>query len=242
MMRRLLGALLLLAFSLPAYAGTIFIDDGPVAVAAGGGPLAVETTSNSTAQSNVTSITVSHTVTASNKLVATVCSADGTIGERTVSSITFNGAGFTLVKAKDDGGFERAEIWQLNGPATGTHDLVVTFGGNCEQSGAGVTGFTNANATLGTAGENTAATINPTVTVPSTAGDIVVSILCSDLGNDQTTTENGTLLWELEDAGGGDSDFNAQRQVAAGASTVAGWTAAAPLGGAWAAAGVAVKP
>lgn len=201
----------------------------------------VSSTTGSTGQLAVSSITLSFTVTTETLLVVTCGMGDATLATRQVTNVTWNTTeSFTQVTESDDANFEHSEIWALAPVATGTHNVVVSFAAAVAQSACGVTGFNDASTTLGTPNTNTALAANPSVTVvDSASGDLVVSVVASDLGSIGTTNQNGTLLWETEDVGPNDSDFNTQVQTATGASTVAAWTAASDL---WATAGVAVKP
>lgn len=202
----------------------------------------VDTTSHATPVLALTSITWSHTCGASaNKLIVTVGTGASVIGVRTVSTVTYNSVSCSFVGAGDDASFERCEIWQLDNPTTGSaQNIVATCGGAPNQLTAGAISFNEAATLLGTPSSNTAATANPSVTVvDSISGDIVVSIVASDEGPLTTITENGTLIWEDENVDA-DSDFNCQRQVASGASTVCSWTAAS-TGQKWATVGVAIK-
>jgi hypothetical protein len=211
--------------------------------AAGGGPPTIESTSFGENVGGVGAVTVSHTITAANKIVVTVATAFGatpTEAERSVATCTWNGVGLDFVGEIDNGaGLVHAEIWQMDSPATGTHDLVVTLNGAVALNlVAGITGFLGAAAGVGTPSTNTGAGANPSVTVADSASnDIVVSVLSS--GNAGAMSADGTELWEVEDTGGGDVDFSAQRQTAAGANTVLSWTSGAID---WAAIGVAVSP
>lgn len=204
---------------------------------------AVESTSSDPGGvTDATSVSFSHTVTAANVLIGTVGMGD-TNGATSVSSMTYAAVGFTLVVRIDDANWEIAEIWKLTASvATGANTFTVNLTGfvgdaNAEQVGCGVTGFTDASTTLGTASTNAATSTNPNVTVvDSASGNIVVSICATD-GSASATTEGGTLLWEVEDIQS-DSDFNAQQQTASGASTVCSWTNATSAS--WVAAGVAI--
>jgi hypothetical protein len=143
--------------------------------------------------------------------------------------------------ASDDGNFERAEMWELNNPATGSaFNVVISFGTGApiQVSGGGIS-FIDAHATSGAGFSNSGTTANPSVTVTdATSGDIVVSVLATD-NESSSTTPAGTEIWEDESVEG-DSTFNCQRQTASGTSTVCSWTnSASGLG--WTAAAVAIK-
>lgn len=204
----------------------------------------VDATSHATAQNGGASLAWNHTNGASaNKLVVTVGTGGSTTNERNISTVTYNGVACTQLGEIDDTIFEHSEIWRLNSPATGSAlqvlvTPVATIGVNGQFTGGAVS-FNEAESTDGTASTNTATSTNPTVTVADSAnGDIVVSLVSSDVGPDNTTNENGTLIWEDEDVNA-DSDFNAQRQVATGANTVCAWTSGSSSN--WAAIGVAIK-
>jgi len=95
--------------------------------------LALDVTSNSGHLANVSSATFSHTATGSNLiLVVLVAPGDPTLGDRTVSSVTYNGVSLTHIAADSDRGYERTEAWYLINPPTGAHNVVVTMGGSCE--------------------------------------------------------------------------------------------------------------
>lgn len=203
--------------------------------------LAVDTTSHATATGSGASLTWAHTCGASaNKLVVTVGIGAG--ASRAGASCTYNGDALSLTANADDGGFERAEIWEINTPDTGSaFNIVFTAGGAGQELAAGAISFSGAHATDGAPSSNTGTSANPSVTVVDTAsGDIVVSMYASDIGPTGTTTEAGTLIWEDEDVGA-DSDYNSQRQNAVGASTVCSWTAVGGFDGAWAVVGIAIK-
>lgn len=172
-------------------------------------------------------------------LLVTLGSGSGDLAARTVTMVTFNNVALTRVAAADDGNFERAEIWKLaNPPACNGCAIVVTYGGQPQMAGGAIS--FKGSSTIGTPATKTALlTANPNVTVPSAAGDIVVSVHASDLGPVGPTTPLGTAIYDDEDIQA-DSDFSAQYQTATTTSTVAQWTAAAPTGGGWAVVGVAV--
>ena len=198
--------------------------------------LGVETTTSTTGLA-VSSLTFAHTITLANKLMVTVGIGDST--GITVSGVTYNSQSLTFVGAVTDGNpWCRVEIWEKHNPSVTTANVVVTFSGSPTQGAAGATGIIDAATALGTASTNTTTSTNPTVTVvDSASGDIVVSVATLD-GQAATTTEAGTLLWEIEDLGS-DIDVNAQHQTASGASTVCSWTNSTNAN--WAAIGVAVK-
>jgi hypothetical protein len=205
----------------------------------------VDVVSHPSPVTGVQSITGSHTCGAgATKLVILPGNGLSSVPatERDVTGCTYNGVACSFVAREDNStNWAHAEIWQLNSPATGAaHDWVVTYGNSAIQSqiAASAISFNDAAAASGTpnTAEGSGANANVTV-VDSASGDIVVSNTFSDVGPISATTEAGTLIAEDEDISS-DSDYNAQRQVASGASTVCSWTHSAEL---WAACGVAIR-
>lgn len=205
--------------------------------------LAVDTTSHATAVANagVTTLTWAHTCGASaTKLVVLAAGAKGNAG-RDITGVTYNSVALTFVGAQDDANFVNAEIWKLDSPGTGSaFNIVVTYAETLVDQTGGAISFNESATAEGAPTGATNTTDNPSVTVADTAsGDIVVSILISDIGPVGATTEGDTLIFEDEDVDS-DCDTNAQRQVATGANTVCSWTSASG-GNRWAAVGVAIK-
>lgn len=91
----------------------------------------------STGLDNVSSATISHTLTSnSNGILLVGAMADSsTLANRTVSSITYNGINCTNIAGAtaDTGVTNRGEVWYILTPgiATGAHNIVVTWGGTC---------------------------------------------------------------------------------------------------------------
>ena len=182
----------------------------------------------------------SFTVTSANKLFVLI--GTGMNGSaRTVSSVTFGSDTLSFVGSQDTtADFERVEIWEKTDPTVQTANVVVTCNGTC-QIGASAIGLIGAG-TDGTIYGGEGTTADPSVTVVDSAnGDLVLGVYMSDLGPDGTTTENGTLIGEVENISG-DSDFSSQRYDATGSNTVVSWTAAFTSPSKWAIAAFAVKP
>src|SRR5260221_1894505 len=97
-------------------------------------------------------------------------------------------------------------------PATGSAlSIVVTYGGTLVDQAGGAISFTGSQTAEGSPTGATNTTDNPSVTVVDTAnGDIVVSVLISDVGPVSATTGGGTLIWEHAELDA-DTDSNAQR-------------------------------
>jgi hypothetical protein len=91
-----------------------------------------DATSNSTEQASASSVSWSHTCTGSNLvLVVGISSRDITLGNRTVSSVTYNGVTLTKARSDDNALTARTEMWYLINPSTGSNTVTVTMGGVC---------------------------------------------------------------------------------------------------------------
>ena len=193
-------------------------------------------------------ISWNHTCAAgANKLVIQIGAGAGAgaVDRRNVASVTYNGVSCSQIGEVDDGNFEHGELWQLNNPPTGSSfAIVVTMVGTGDindQTVAGAVSFFDADPIVGAPSTNTTTSTNPVVTVADTlVGDFVIALAVSDSGNLATLTQNGTLLWEDEDYGGGDSDANAQSKIAIGKNTVCSWICSSSQ--LWCAIGVAIRP
>lgn len=185
----------------------------------------------------------SFTVTAGTDcLLALIGAGSATLGTRTVSSVTWNGASMNFLSssAGDDGNFLRSEIWYLLAPTAATGILTVTMGGSsviifvAAQNFSGVDQGTpfGTPVTAFNASNN-----SPTANVSYASGEYVFGVAASD--SNTTITETGTLVAEAE-AIGSDVCCSAQYFSGGGTATVA-WSAATPDNG-WALSAVAVKP
>lgn len=200
----------------------------------------VDATSHATPVVDGTGITWTHTCGANaNKVLILIC-AGGSGGSNTITSVNYAGRPCTSHVEASDANFERAAIYQLHSPPTGSAVVSVAVTGPTVDLAAGAISFNEAEPWLQFGSVSTANSTNPQVTVAKTSnGDIVVSVVANDIGPTAATTEGGTLIWEDEDVAS-DSDYSAQRQDASGANTVCSWTVSSAA--LWAAAGTAVSP
>jgi len=200
----------------------------------------VEATTGSVERANVSSDTITtHSITSANRLVAVVTIGTAAPNLINVNGITWNGTALSSVIEKDDANFELVSIWELASPAAGTFNAICSLNSSVQQFGWCVSGVLNVDSVR--AGVSTSGTSdNPSLTVTnSQADDLIFAGLASDIGSIGTTTPAGTQLYELENVGGGDSDFNVQSVASAGTNQVASWTSAS-TGSGWAAAAYAL--
>lgn len=200
----------------------------------------VDATSHATPVVDGTGITWTHTCGANANKLLILIGAGGSGGSNVITSVNCSGRPATSHIEASDANFERAAIYQLHSPPTGSIVISVAVTGPTVDLAAGAISFNEAEPWLQFGAVSTATSTNPSVMVPNSSnGDIVVSIVANDIGPTAATTEGGTLIFEDEDVAS-DSDYSAQRQNAVGTSTVCSWTVSSSA--LWAAAGVAVSP
>jgi hypothetical protein len=189
---------------------------------------------------------VSHTVPSGVNLlyVFAISGADGT----DFASASWNGVSLTLVDRQDSTAtipWGHIELWRLVNPTPGTGDVVINFNG-ASQPQLVAYNFTGADTinfgTFTSVGDwyNQA---DPVITgVPSTAGDIVIGCLVSDIGNNAVTTATspGIQDYSWQDSST-DSDFCVQHITATGATTTLSWTCSDTSNGGTVLAAIAVK-
>jgi len=139
------------------------------------------------------SLTFAHTCAANASLaVGTVCFlATGATG------VTYNGVAMTLEVLVTPAIGDTVEIWKLDAPDSGAHDVVITYatsrniiGGAVSVVGADRTDCSLANNSA--SGTSTA----PTVDVTSVVGDLVVSVCFSDADVTHAPGANETERWD----------------------------------------------
>jgi hypothetical protein len=194
----------------------------------------------STGTGTGSTITVSHTTSGTNRLMLVGISGSYSSGSPVISGVTYNGVALSLVGSEAESNF-KIWIYKLVAPATGTHDVVVSFSTLPDQGCVvGVETFTGVDQTtpLGTfasASANTGDT--PTVDVSSATGELVFDTLWSYSGYTATVGAGQTQQWNTTCApytrGSGSTE--------AGASTVTmSWTISNSYH--WAIGAVPIKP
>ena len=137
-----------------------------------------------------TSLTLAHTMedAANRMLVVAALARDASAAACDVSSVTYNGVGLTKADEANAGAgpYVCSELWYLIAPATGTHDVVVTWAAQVDRRIVGATSMLNVaqqapEATANT-GSASAATITTTVTTTSTAPMLMDGLTVSSGG------------------------------------------------------------
>jgi hypothetical protein len=204
--------------------------------------LAVDATSTGQT-SGGSGITIPHTTSGTDRLMLVGISINDDNLE-IVASVTYNGVALSKVGSIDNsrssGDDARVEIWRLIAPATGTHDVVITFSAPLsEQAVAGVMTFTGADQTS-PLGPFVSAENDPSpaaVTVSSATGDLVFGVVASEYG--AITTDPGqTERWDIR--AGSSSTYGAGSTKAGAPSVTLKWTIGCDAH--WAAAGVSIRP
>ena len=161
------------------------------------GAIAVDATAEKDYEATAASTSWSHTCTGSNLiLVVHMGTYDANIGERTVSSITYDSVALTLAETADVGSGERCETWYLINPSTGANTIAVTMGGTCTVIWGSSISFTGADQSTQPDASNsgTPTAVDPGTLTITTANDNAyvtsvgqtVSATISAIGGDQT--------------------------------------------------------
>ncbi|MDH3458402.1 MAG: hypothetical protein OER90_16285, partial [Gemmatimonadota bacterium] len=165
---------------------------------------------------------------------------------RTVQGITYGGTPLSLVGAQNNhDNAVRAEIWSLASPSTGTANVTVTLSGGAKMIGGAVSFFgVNPAAPLGTyasAFSTDTGTLDPSVTLSSVAGEVVVDVLASEGSAGSLTPSAGqTQRWNLFYGTSGGDVAGAGGTAPGAASVTTTWSA--PSNAKWAMAAVPLRP
>jgi len=208
----------------------------------GSGSVAIDAVS--TGVTTASSLTISHTTSGTNRLMLVgVSIVKETVGAPTVSSITYNGVGLSLVGAQATSDSEgRIEIWRLVAPATGANNVVVNLSAVPQSATVGVMTFTGVHQTtpLGTFAPALGESTSASVAVTSAAGELVFDtlVLQKTADVDFLPGAGQTERWDLFQ---GPGSANGGGSTEAGAASVTmswSWSGTDK----WAIGGVSIKP
>lgn len=192
--------------------------------------IALDATSSGTATAGTT-VTIAHTCTGANLvLIVVVGGTDGI----TTPTVTYNAVSMTLVASKNVSNMS-SFTFALVGPATGTHNIVVTKGSGDEIGGMGIsfTGAGGYSAVNSSDGNSTTASL--TVTTATTGAGYVVTGGTTNVVASAAYTGAGA---EYADLASASQDYHAAYTAfAAGADVTDSWTFASNK---WALSGVEV--
>ena len=208
----------------------------------GSGSVAIDAVS--TGVTTASSLTISHTTSGTNRLMLVgVSIVRESTGAPTVSSITYNGVGLSLVGAQATSDSEgRIEIWRLVAPATGANNVVVNLSAVPQSATVGVMTFTGVHQTtpLGTFAPALGESTSASVAVTSAAGELVFDtlVLQKTADVDFVPGAGQTERWDLFQ---GPGSANGGGSTEAGAASVTmswSWSGTDK----WAIGGVSIKP
>lgn len=112
-----------------------------------------------------------------------------------VSGVTYGGSPLTLIAAQEGLPFERAEMWYLSNPPTGTATVTVTVVGFPDGIVGGSVSYSNVGS-LGSHSSNSGINSNPSASVSANAGDLVVdTVAVGPLHADLTPGSGQTQRW-----------------------------------------------
>lgn len=160
--------------------------------------LAYDTATNSaTADGSQTALSWSHTCTGSN-LILIVGLSFRTLGSvPTNVAVTYNGVGMTQVSTTQSAGVTASAMFYLANPATGSNTVAASWTNNNWCVG-GAASFTGSAGTVGTpATFGSTSTTNPTVTVTSATGEIVIDTMATAGASSETAGANQTARWNF---------------------------------------------
>jgi hypothetical protein len=211
----------------------------------GGSAPAVDAVSNGRTPPR-TSLTIGHTTSGSNRLMLVGVSIHNYAGE-TVGGITYNGVPLTLVGSRANATDARVEIWRLIAPATGTHDVVITFSSELSSHArAGVVTFSGVNQTtpLGAFASAVGSTSPATVNVASAANELVFDTVgCESQSDPFSLTVGAGQTQRWSSVVMGYDRFLTGGSTEPGAATVTmSWTIVPASSVPWAIGAVPVRP
>jgi len=208
-----------------------------------GGSCVIDDGTPSTGSTTGSSLTISHTTSGTERLMLVGVTINQGDHEQ-VNSVTWNGTSMSFVGQKHGHPDIRVEIWSLLAPETGTHDVVVTFDKDLQNSGsAGVVTFAGVDQTtpLGTFAKEKGSGTGPvTVDVPSASEELVFAVGASEDGA-LTVGAGQTQRWNTTSGTSPEIHHGAGSTEDGAASVTMSWT----LGSSadyWAIGAVPIKP
>jgi len=190
--------------------------------------IAVDATSSGK-DTTTNTLTVAHTCTGSDLVLVVLAGAyDGAGSDRDISGITYDGTALTYIdRGEYDAEDSQMEAWYIADPSTGNNNIIVTYGGTCDEVTLMAISLTGAG-TIDTNDNASGDGVTITKTLDCAADAMMI-------GGTQTTTASptnlsvtvGTLIAEV------DPGFTASSAyiVSADGNTTLTWTGG---DGAWA--------
>jgi Tfp pilus assembly protein PilV len=203
-------------------------DPAAATVNLGAGSIAFDAVT--TASSSVASYPFTHTPvgTPTTALVGVSIKSSGS--PTTVSGVTYGGVAMTLVRSDFVGGTPRGDVWILNNPAAGAQTVIVTLAAAQESAATAVTvtGSATSGQPANHAGATALLSLDPSVTVASAAGRLVIGFLHNKQDNDDAQITAAAGQTQRASVKGPDVNVGKPRQEvtdeAGAASVVTSWT------------------
>lgn len=205
--------------------------------------ISVDTVSsaNSLPNTAASSLTFPHTVNAGSNSILLV-SVHTHSGAVTVNSVTYGGTNLTQVgSVTASSNVNRAEIWRLFNPPTGTADVVVTLSGARNLAAGAVSYFGVDQASPLTPSTARGSSTTASVAVASASGEVVVDAVSADGDALSLTKGAGQTQQYNTNTGTANGNIQAAASTEAGAASVTmSWTLGASAS--WSIISVALKP
>lgn len=205
------------------------------------------TSSSGVLMQGANTLTFGHTSTGTN-LVLVVGVSFNISGQTnaSITGITYNGIGLQSAGSQSNGTNRHTEIWYLIGPATGTHNVVVTLnipGGGTVGTVAGAVTFTGADQStpIRTFASSTGSSTNAFVNVASSSNDMVLDTLAIDRNSTAASTSPAQIQRWAAASGGTNRDIYGFGSTRAGAASVP-MSETLNTTGTWALSAVSVQP
>jgi hypothetical protein len=174
-----------------------------------------------------TSLSFSHTTPSNeNRLLVVEIGLDDNDALKDVNTVEYGTYSLTqLTEETFGGGGPRIEVWYLVNPPIGDNTVYINIsGGNSNMIGAAAISLSDVNQTTpidtGTVQTDTGNERNPSVTVSSESGDLVMDIESSTASSPSTNGSGQTKRWDQELGGLGISGHYAQGSTASGDTSV----------------------
>ena len=190
-------------------------------VAAAHTGLAIDATSSYYLDDQDTTATLAHTCSGSDRVLYVAAINPGAVGR--VTGVTYNGVSMTNDFDASAASTYESTGWVLVAPATGTHNIVVTYGTGTERRGVSGISFTGANQTTptGTAVTKADYDVVASINVGAATGDIVVDALYYGSDTEPTIGAGQTQIYT---ANGTDTKWQKASRKAGAATTTMSWT------------------
>lgn len=142
--------------------------------------MALSLNSSSSGRASAGSLSINHTVAngQNRRMYARISIQDSNHASMPVSTVTFNGAGFTKIIEKEAVGNNRVEIWELADPTVTTAQVVITTDGSVGELAAFIDVYNDADSIEASA-SNQGSDANPSVAITPLTDNAILLTICS---------------------------------------------------------------